>query len=216
MFGSEVTWTDSSLISFYWIYKNNNVICSNILKSSYSMSWTNQDLIPWHQWIFHSWVNKSLKSLKSKFTLSIYIHEKCSPYLEKRGNWWWCNLVCVCIKYQIKALGLAWFWCRIKPKSSKYCKTYFSTNSIIQIRSAHHSGSLEPAIAFIASCSVILITCSWYLFFIYISSAFCLLKEQHIPLSVGCILNIDAQLSGFPLHKHFFNIPVDIIILLQW
>ena len=144
-----------------------------------------------------------------------WVIKKFSIYLEMWCNWRWCNLVCVCIKYQIKALGLAWFGCRIKPKSSKNCKTLFSTNSIIQIRSAHHSGSLDPAIAFIASCSVILITCSWYLFFIYISSAFCLLKEQHIPWSVGCILNIDAQLSGFPLHKHFFSIPGDNIILLH-
>ena len=58
---------------------------------------------------------------------------------------------------------------------------HFLSKNLIIITSPHHFGNLEPALACMASCSVILVTCSWYLPSTYISSAFCLLKEQHIP-----------------------------------
>ena len=59
--------------------------------------------------------------------------------------------------------------------------------------------------------------CSWYLPFLNISSALCLLKEQHIPWSVGVIENRLEQLILWPFHMHSFIMPEKIILYsLHW
>ena len=152
----------------------------------------------------HHLAGSDLLNLETTIWLSsVYLSCRFLTYLEGFCNWW-CNLVCMCVQNQIQALGIAGFRCRIKPRLTSY-PGYLVAEC--QSKKTHQSGSLWPALACIASWCLILITCSLYLPSWYISSARSLLKEQHIPWSVGCILKIAAQLRGFPLHKHFFNSP---------
>ena len=73
---------------------------------------------------------------------------------------------------------------------------------------AHQSGSSDFSKLSLLSWSFNLFSWCWYLLSWYISSALCLLKEQHIPRSVGILENMLEQLSRLPFHQHFFNMPV--------
>ena len=69
------------------------------------------------------------------------------------------------------------------------------------------SGTFDSSTAHILSCEFIFCVADRYLLSLNIRSAFSLLNEQHMPLSVACIVKIAAQLIGLPLHKHFLIIP---------
>ena len=57
------------------------------------------------------------------------------------------------------------------------------------------------------SCLVNLATDSLYLLSLNISSALCMLNEQHIPLSVGNMVKMLEQLILRPFQAHHFRIP---------
>ena len=49
---------------------------------------------------------------------------------------------------------------------------------------------------------------SLYLLSLNMASALCLLKEQHMPRSVGNMVKMLEQFSRTPFHAHHFSIPV--------
>ena len=78
------------------------------------------------------------------------------------------------------------------------------------IKSNHdtiHMGRVESLILFSLSWSVSQSICSWYLLFLNISLAFCLLNVQHIPRSVGYIEKMLEQFILLPFHTHPLIIP---------
>ena len=77
---------------------------------------------------------------------------------------------------------------------------------------AYQSGTSDFSKLSLLSWPFNLFSWCWYLLSLYISSAFCLLKEQHMPRSVGILENMLEQLNRLPFHQHFFIMPV----MIRW
>ena len=71
----------------------------------------------------------------------------------------------------------------------------------------YQSGTVDFSKLSLLSWSFNLFSWCWYLLSLNISSAFCLLKEQHIPRSVGIFENMLEQLNLLPFHQHSLIIP---------
>ena len=151
----------------------------------------------------------SLATAEANFTKPRTSHffDLCT-YLKGFCHRWCSDEVCMGIQYQVKTFWLTSFRHWIKPKMTIVWVMQLFWLCENLSKDPNHSGNLESSIACISSWVLILIRCSWYFPSLNISSAFSLLKEQHIPRSVGCISKIAAQLMGCPFHTHFFIIPV--------
>ena len=71
----------------------------------------------------------------------------------------------------------------------------------------YHSGMVELSKLNSLSRWESLFMCSLYLLLLNISSAFCMLKEQHMPRFVGNNVKMLGQSSFTPFHEHHLIIP---------
>ena len=95
------------------------------------------------------------------------------------------------------------FWRSIKPESYRIL-----IDTLFQIMVlSDHSGMVELSKLMLLSRCSNLVMSSLYLLSLNISSALCMLKEQHMPRSVGNMLNMLEQFSLLPFQEHHFRSP---------